>query len=539
MRGGGQAAAALCSQYGSMMDWVGRGIDRNWICGITYHFAVTLCVFVAAGCTADTPPRPPASLPVTLTIGLPVQTGEDPLHGANQAAGLLSFEGLSYLARDGRPQPQLAERWAESNDGLTWTIYLRKNALFHDGSPVDAKAVKSSLERSMKSSDRAYRPGLSDITSIETPSSSQLLIRLGERSTFLMDDLNVAIVKDSHGNLAGTGPFVTTSASPTEIVMTAVPNYYRGKPMIDRIVWKAYPAVRTAWAAMMRDEIDFLYEVAADTFEFIDLEESVRVFPFLRNYVYAIALNTKRQPFDSREVRRALNHAVDRKTIIDLAFNGRGRSANGPGWPQHWAYDSTVPDYSYDPPRAIALLDAGKVRPLRPSTDNKQAPARFHFRCLVPRNFALWERMALIAQRDLAQIGVDMQLESVAFSTFNERLAKRDFDAVVMELVTGNSVSRPYFFWHSRGLLNAWGYSNARVDQALDGIRRAADDNMYREAFHSFQMESIEDPPAIFLALGEVSRAVSKRFHVVAQPGSDIIATIPEWRLSTDQEGTN
>jgi ABC-type transport system substrate-binding protein len=108
-----------------------------------------------------------------------------------------------------------------------------------------------------------------------------------------------------------------------------------------------------------------------------------------------------------------------------------------------------------------------------------------------------------------------------------------------MELVTGNSVSRPYFFWHSRGLLNAWGYSNRRVDEALDGIRRAGDDKVYREAFHSFQVESIGDPPAIFLALGEVTRAVSKRFHVVAQPGSDIIATIPEWRLSTAEEAAN
>jgi len=521
------------------MNLIQRRAGKGRIRPIGRRLALGLCLFTAVGCTTAQSHPSPAATPVTLTIGLPVQTGEDSLHGAQQAAGLLSFEGLSYLARDGRPQPKLAQRWTESDDGLTWTIELRRNAFFHDGSAVDATAVKNSLERSMKSSERAFRPGLSDITSIETPSSTQVVIRLGERSTFLMDDLTVAIVKHSNGKQFGTGPFVTTLTSPTEIVMTAVPNYYRGKPMIDRIVWKAYPAVRAAWAAMMRNEIDFLYEVAADTFEFIEREDSVRVFPFLRNYVYAIALNTRRQPFDSSEVRRSLNHAVNRQTIIDVALKGRGKSANGPGWPQHWAYDSTVPDYAYDPPRATALLDIAKVPALRASTDNKQAPARFHFTCLVPQNFALWERMALIAQRDLAQIGVDMQLESVPFSTFNERVGKSDFDAVIMELVAGNSVSRPYFFWHSDGLLNAWGYSNRKVDDALEGIRRARDDKAYREAFHSFQLESIEDPPAIFLALGEVTRAVSNRFYVVAQPGSDIIATIPEWRLSAGNKETN
>ena len=148
--------------------------------------------------------------------------------------------------------------------------------------------------------------------------------------------------------------------------------------------------------------------------------------------------------------------------------------------------------------------------------------------------------MALIAQRDLSQIGVDMQFESVSFAAFNDRLAKGDFDAAVMELVVGNSVSRPYFFWHSKGLLNAWGYSNDQIDTALDGLRRAGDEKQYRDAFRSLQLESLDDPPALFLALGEVARAVSERFQVVAQPGSDIIATIPDWRLNTrTSENTN
>ncbi len=469
-----------------------------------------------------------------------MQTGEDPLHGATQAAGLLSFEGLAYLARDGRPQPKLAERWTESADGLMWTIRLRSDAEFHDGSPVDAMAVKASLERSMASSERAFRPGLSDIVAIETPSATEVRIRLGARSTLLIDDLTVAITKNSGGTAIGTGPFVTTSTSPTEIVMTAVPNYYRGAPVIERIVWKAYPAVRAAWAAMMRNEIDFLYEVSPDTLEFIRFEESVRVFPFLRNYVYAIALNTRRKPFDSGQVRKALNHSVNRQRIIELALKGKGRPANGPAWPQHWAFDASVPDYEYDPQRSRALLDTAGVQQSQAQSNNKQAPARFHFTCLVPQNFALWERMALIAQRDLSQIGVDMQLESVTFKSFNERVGKGDFDAAVMELVVGNSVSRPYFFWHSKGLLNAWGYNNVKVDEALDGLRRAGEEKQYREAFRSLQYESLDDPPAIFLALGEVARAVSDRFEVVAQPGSDIIATIPDWRLRRSRsEATN
>jgi hypothetical protein len=69
---------------------------------------------------------------------------------------------------------------------------------------------------------------------------------------------------------------------------------------------------------------------------------------------------------------------------------------------------------------------------------------------------------------------------------------------------------------------------------ALDGIRRAASDTEYRAAFRAFQLESLESAPAIFLAIGETARAVSRRFQVVATPNSDILHTIADWRPARD-----
>ena len=69
------------------------------------------------------------------------------------------------------------------------------------------------------------------------------------------------------------------------------------------------------------------------------------------------------------------------------------------------------------------------------------------------------------------------------------------------------------------------------MDNALESIRRADTDVEYREAFHRFQVENINDPPAIFLVLEETTRAVSKRFEVIAPSGSDIRPTIADWRL--------
>jgi len=320
--------------------------------------------------------------------------------------------------------------------------------------------------------------------------------------------------------------------------MRAFRNYYRGIPQIERVALKSYPTVRTAWAAMMRGEIDFLYEVPRDALEFIEPETSVQVFPFLRNYQHAVVFNSSRPPLNSWSVRRALNHAVDRVALVEQALRGRGQVASGPAWPLHWAYDATVAGYAYDPGRSVALLDAAGLHQTSQVRSADSAPSRIHFTCLIPDSFTLWERMALIVQKDLAKVGVDMRIESLPFPEFNRRIASRNFDAVMLEFIIGNSPSRPYGFWHSSSKQNVWGFKNPNIDRALDGIRRASNDTEYREAFRDFQLQSLEDSPAIFLALGQTVRAVSKRFLVIAPPNSDILPTIADWRPA-DTGGVN
>ena len=505
------------------------GLRRN--AAFLVYFCCVAFTFIGGCTTASQSNADPAAVSITgLTIGLPVQTGAAPLHGATQAARLITLEGLTFLARDGRPRPRLAEGWTESPDGLSWTIRLRPNAFFHDGSPVDSSSVRASLERSLKGADRIFSPGLADILAIETPSPNELLIRLRWRSTFLLDDLGVPITKrNAQGVAVGTGPFVTSSTSDSEVIMTAVPNYYRGKSAIDRVVIKSYPTVRTAWAAMMRGEVDFLYEVGPEVVEFVEGETSVTVFRFLRNYAYGVILNSARPEFAKISVRRALNYAIDRSAIVRRAFRDRGVPASGPAWPEHWAFDATVPSLTYDPVRASALLDSVTLPPLASSPAN--APARLRFTCLFPENFALWERIGLLVQRNLAQIGVDMRLEAVSVAEFNRRMGTGDFEAVLTDFIVGNSPTRSYFFWHSKSEVNTWKYNNKRVDEALERIRDASTEADYRSAFRDFQTEMLEDPPAIFLALGETSRAVSRRFEVTAPSRTDIYPTVSDWKL--------
>jgi len=507
-------------------------LGRSHLLGVVL---LVLSLPISQGCNSDPAVAVGSAGPVTLTIGYPHVTGQDPLHGMQQAARLISSEGLVLASRDGRVQPKLAERWTESPDGRTWRFSLRPNAFFHDGSPVNSEVVKASLERSLANADKDQYPGLADIVSVDAPTPHEIVINVRERSTFLLDDLGLAITKVESGSQSvAAGPYISQPPTGSDLTMTAFPRYYRGKPQIDYIVWKAYPTVRTAWAAMMRGEIDFLYEVGEDARQFVEGESSAEVFPFLRNYVYSVAFNLRRQTFNDGRVRRALNHAVNRSVIVERAFKTHGLPASGSAWPEHWAFDSSVAQYAYDPTRATALLD--EVLKVPDSSQPGHAPSRLRFTCILPENFTLWERMALLVQRDLAHVGVDMQLETVTVNEFNKRILTGDFDAVLIELIVGNTPTKPYTFWYSQSKRAFTGYKNAGVDGALDAIRHASNDNEYRRAFSAYQAELVADPPAIFLALGEVTRAVSKRFQVIAPPRSDILPTIGDWRLSKDAQ---
>src|SRR4029077_14612693 len=110
------------------------------------------------------------------------------------------------------------------------------NAFSPNATHKNSEAIKQSLEKSIASADRDLSPGLADISSIETTKPLELVIRLRDRSTFLLDDLTVPIAKSgSGGSVIGTGPYITVSSTNNQIAMDSFPRYYRGTPNIDKV----------------------------------------------------------------------------------------------------------------------------------------------------------------------------------------------------------------------------------------------------------------------------------------------------------------
>lgn len=414
-------------------------------------------------------------------------------------------EALLSFGRDGRPQPWLADRWLSAQEGLRWRLHLRSNVKFHDGKALTAVALSQFLEKQLP----GYLGSLwEDLEGIRAVSDSEVEFVLKNRSTFLMEALDMPVEEPE--SLAGTGAFQATPVGDS-IELRANPEYYDGKPFIDRIVMKTYASTRSAWADLLRGEVDMLYEVGIDALDSLKPSNTVKIFTQQRSYAYVFLLNVHKPILKDSSIRRQLNDGIDRNALVSEGLSGHGRPADSPVWPWHWAYDAALPTFAYRPvplkkPLVLTCLFAD------PSL----------------------ERLAVTAQKQLRAIGVELKLEFLPLDDWYARVQAGDFEVVLADANGGPTLFRAYRFWHSGGPFN-WGkFSSPKVDAALDGIRHAPDDAAYKSAVADFQRAMVDDPPAIFLAWSERARAVSTRFDVPVEAGRDILSTLRLWRPVAD-----
>jgi peptide/nickel transport system substrate-binding protein len=321
----------------------------------------------------------------------------------------------------------------------------------------------------------------------------------------------------------GTGPYVVPPNSTTEMLANA--DYYLGTPIIERLVVSNYPSVRSAWAEMLRDQIDVLYEVGTDALDFMTGSNKIATFTYTRHYQYTVALNRSASALRSREIRRALNWAVDRSGIVRSALKEHGIPSSGPLPSTYWALERGAPKFDYDVRRAAEILVSQRRDAIKRSES-------LRFTCLVPPD-AVIERVALELKRQLQTVGVDMAVEEVTQDQILQRMTNGQYEATLIEFISGPTLFRPYLVWHSNTPLNIGHFGNATIDAALDRAREAPSEAAYRGAVADLQKAFMDDPPAIFLAWTVRARAVSKRFDVQAEEGRDVLGTLRLWKPTT------
>jgi peptide/nickel transport system substrate-binding protein len=469
-----------------------------------------------AACRASFPSAPEAR---TLRIG-----AQKTVEALPVLTDLLYADPLLIIDWHGRPEKRLATDYIWQDDGRTLQVSIRKGVQFHDGTPVTAAAVAEVLRQQKRSG------GFQFLTTVDS-SADTVRLHLSRRDAFLIDALGGTPIVEAQNPDVGTGPFKLLVREPA-IRAQRNEGYYRGMPGIEQVRVTTYDTPRRAWTAMMQGEVDMVTEVNRESVEFLQGATRFATYSSIRPFYIPLVFSVRHPILRNPAVRRALTEAIDREEIVRRAMRGHGQVAEDPLWPFNWAYTPAARRHSFDPGAAAARLDAAGF-PVRPSGQSDTMPSRFRIRCLFWTKDAQFERIALMLQRQLATVGVDLVLEPAEQDEVERRIVAGNFDTYIYQLASGKSFNYTYRFWHSpdsAGAIQNAGYTG--VDDVLNRLRAAQTDSEVRVAVADLRERFYEDVPAAFIAWVEATRAVASRFDVGDPSDPEMLANLWKWTVA-------
>lgn len=386
---------------------------------------------------ASTPAQGARGREVVLNLSLEPDS-LDPTMASSAAVGEVVhynvLEGLTKIQESGAVVPLLAESWRMSADGLSCAMRLRPDVRFHDGSALDARAVRFSFERAAApgSTNKARRALYDNIATIATPDARTVVLTLHHPDANLPFRLgeNTAVIvhPDSAGQLAqapvGTGPYRVAKRQRGHSIQLVRAPHARDAQQVqpDGATFRFLhePALREQ--ALREGDIDVFFQFATATVQQFNDDPRYQVLVGASSGKGMLALNHRRAPLSDVRVRRAITHAIDRAGFIQRALAGYGDAIGSHFAPTDPGYLHLESLYPYDLRRARALLgEAGVKLPLRLQLALPPAPYA-HAGGEVVADY-------------LAQAGIELTLVRLSWQQWLQGPFKGDFDLTLINHV--------------------------------------------------------------------------------------------------------
>ncbi|NBO10609.1 MAG: peptide-binding protein, partial [Methylophilaceae bacterium] len=252
-----------------------------------------------------------------------------------------------------------------------------------------------------------------------------------------------------------------------------------------------------------------------------DLTKKIALYKELGNSYTYLGFNLKRKPFDDVRVRQAINYAIDKQEIIDGVLLGLGEPVASPYKPgTRWSNPHLSP-YPYNPDKARALLKEAGFEDHDHDGILDRDGKPFSFEILTNQNKER-EMSAVLVQRRLKEIGIDVKIRVVEWATFISRFIKTgDFNVVLLGWGLGLEPDQ-FNIWHSSqqapGQFNFIGYKNPQVDKLLEAGRLELNPDKRMKIYHEFAEILLEDSPIVYLYAGYGLPAINKRIRGIDNP---------------------
>jgi len=461
---------------------------------------------------------------------------------SSEIVGLL-YDSLLNLTANGDLRPLLAKALPQtSSDGLTYTVTLRDNIKWTDGSPITADDVKMTydfmFDPQYKDVNSPRRGDLEQyVKSITVKDAKTIVFTLKSvYAPFAVNQLQYGILpKKLWGSLApkevnttdmNTGPTVTSGVfkfqkwdKGQQVTLARNDGYWQGAPYLDTFIYKVVADSVAIGNQLKTGEIDY---GQIDPSQFSDLSAqsslSVVTFPVAIFTFYAYNQNSTAkvaQMFSDKAVRQALLYALDRQGMADALYFKQAVVATSSMPPISWAYNKDAkPQYPHDPAKANSMLDAAGWAK---GSDGIRAKGgqKLSFTMITNAGNKVRENSLVAMQDAWKQIGVDATPKLITFPQLVAQITNdRSYDVFLVGF-SWSAEPDQSALWHSRntapGGFNGFSYKSSAMDKILDDAVATLDQNKRKQLY--FQMQDIlnDEVPAPILVFNKGIWGINKR----------------------------
>jgi peptide/nickel transport system substrate-binding protein len=425
------------------------------------------------------------------------------------------YDPLLELDEQGNIQPGLAERW-EQPDDTTYLFHIRPGVKFHDGTALDAEAVKFHFDRHMDPETGSFRKtelGTLDRVDVTGP----LTVKATLKSPYapfpyaLFDWVGFVISpaayqrwgkQDYRFHPAGTGPFRFVSyAKDQQTVVERNPDYWRtGEPLLESVTFRAIPLDSTRLTELRSGGAHIAEDMPFQDFQRLKSMSEIAVSEKGGFRWDSVFMNVRKDPYTNKKLRQALNWALDREAIQKSVYFDTGQIGYDPFLPGTPYFDPGYKPFTRDVDRAKRLLEeSGLPTPLQVTVTLDQDQAN--------------QKIMQIVQANLAELGVNVEIkvEDAASRLENVRAGNTQMSTTWFGY-------RPdpdgwiYSYFHSKGSNNYYGfYSSPEADDLIERARGGRDQAQRVALYRQLADRLNDDAPNVFFHYGSNIKGLSPR----------------------------
>ena len=481
-------------------------MKKNWLKILSLLLCFILCFGLLSGCGSSKEHTEEGAAKDEVVIATDTDLKSlDPMKDWNSSCYYIYWTVynrlISYNEETGEFEPELAESWEMSDDGMVYTFHLREGVKWHDGTDFTADDVKYSVERGIETGSGIY-PSVSEAVVIDPYT---IEIHMQEPNSLLMDKQwngDACIIKKDSGddvaqNVIGTGPYKLKEwVTGDHLTIEANPDYWGEQPKMKTIKFVTMPEANTRLISVQAGDVDVASIPAANVKQ-ASTDENITVLSKESTQTNYIGLNVNYEPFKNKQVRQAIAYALDKESLIEAQLEGYGSVVNTMVPPMISGHDDSIMGYEYNPDKAKELL--------------AEAGYADGFEVELSSVAGKHDLATQVIQSNLNDIGIKVTLKPMDSTAFTEY---QNANNAQMFIGYRSSSNADFYvkIMHSDNIeqgRNAIGYSDPEMDALLDESYIATGDER-NEIYSEIQKKMNEEAVVIPLYTSTVFAITQK-----------------------------